>query len=84
MTKTINQEVEVNAFYFAAGKSFKSYPRQITLGDQHYSFKDGLQMLVQRGQEIIQIFNMTDGQNLYRLSFEPGSRTWKLLSTRGL
>jgi hypothetical protein len=44
----------------------------------------GLRCLVQKGQELIQVFNMTDGQKLYRLSFEPGSRTWKLLSTRTL
>ena len=45
MTKMINQEIEVNALYFAQGKSFKSYPCQITLGNQRFVFKDGLQML---------------------------------------
>lgn len=45
MTKMINQEIEVNAMYFARGKNFKSYPYQITLGNQRFVFKDDLRML---------------------------------------
>lgn len=80
----INKEVEINAFYFSNGKNFKSFPKQITLDQKRYTFQGGLQMLVDKGQELIQIFNMTDGHNLYRLSFEPQKHTWTLLSSRSL
>lgn len=66
MTK-INQTVEVNSFYFSRGNSFKSFPAQITLGDKQFTFKSGLQMLVHRGEEVVRLFNMTDGLTNYRL-----------------
>jgi hypothetical protein len=80
MTKTINKEVEVNAFYFANGKSFKSFPKAITLDHKRYTFQDGLQMLVQTGQEVIRYFDMTDGLNNYRLREEHDQ--WFLVSLR--
>ena len=76
------QEVNVTSFYFNRARLF---PRAIELEDRELSFvENGLRCLVKKGQGLIQIFNMTDGQKLYRLSFEPGSRTWKLLNTRNL
>ncbi len=76
------KNVDVTAYYFQASRCF---PSRIEVDGQSLSFLEtGLRCLVQKGQELIQIFNMTDGQKLYRLSFEPGSRTWKLLSTRSL
>ena len=80
MTKFINQEIEVNAFYFAQGKNFKSFPRQITYGNQRYWFKDGLQMLVQKGQDVVRLFDMTDGQTSYKLRNE-GSQ-WILVAMK--
>lgn len=76
------QEVNVTSFYFNRARLF---PRAIEYEGRELSFvENGLRCLVKKGQELVQIFNMTDGQSLYRLSFEPGSRTWKLLSTRTL
>jgi hypothetical protein len=77
-----NAEVNVTAFYFANSRVF---PRRIELEGRQLSFlENGLRCLVQKGQELVQIFNMSDGQRLYRLSFEPASRTWTLLSSRAL
>lgn len=77
-----NQEVNVVSYYFTKSRCF---PRQIEVEGESLSFlENGLRCLVQKGQDLIQIFNMTDGQKLYRLSFEPGNRTWKLLNTRSL
>lgn len=77
-----NQEINVTSFYFDESRCF---PRQIELGGERLSFlENGLRCLVQKGQELVQIFNMSDGQKLYRLSFEPGNRTWTLLSSRSL
>lgn len=77
-----NQEINVTSFYFRDSRVF---PRQIEMEGEKLSFmENGLRCLVQKGAELVQIFNMSDGQKLYRLSFEPGSRTWKLLSSRSL
>ncbi len=77
-----DQEVSVTSFYF---KNSRVFPRRIELEGESLSFLEtGLRCLVQTGQELVQIFNMSDGQKLYRLSFEPGNRTWKLLSSRTL
>ncbi len=83
MTRTINQEIQVTSFYFRGhGRCF---PRQIELAGRELNFlENGLRCLVQKGQDFIQIFTMTDGTRLYRLSFEPGNHTWKLLTSRSL
>ena len=81
------QEVNVTSFYFAkCASANKSFPRRIETeeGKQINFIENGLRCVVQKGQELIQIFNMTDGEKLYRLGFEPTNNSWKLLSTRVL
>ena len=80
MTQTINKEIEVNAFYFNQGQSFKSFPRAITVDHKQYTFLDGLQMLVQKGQDVIRFFDMTDGINNFRLRQDQDQ--WFLVSQR--
>ena len=80
------KEVSVTSFYFAQGSTQKSFPRRIedAEGRQFNFLENGLRVMVKKGQELVEIFNMTDGQNLYRLSFEPGKNCWKLLGSRSL
>lgn len=80
------QEISVTSFYFASGNTNKSFPRRIETpeGSQINFIENGLRCVVQKGQELVQIFNMTDGKKLYRLGFEPTKNSWKLLSTRQL
>lgn len=78
--QTINKEVEVNAYYFSQGQSFKSFPRAITLDHKRYTFQDGLQMLVQKGADAVRFFDMTDGTNNFRLRQE--HEQWFLVSLR--
>lgn len=81
MTTTINKEVEINAFTFTNKQAFKSIPKTITVDDQRYSFIDsGLRYLVQQGQHLIRLFDMTDGQNTYRLKNE--NDQWTLISIK--
>ncbi len=78
----MNQNVNVVSYYFRQNRCF---PRQVELEGRQLNFLEtGLRCLVQKGQELVQIFNMTDGSMLYRLSFEPGNRRWTLLSSRRL
>ena len=73
----INKTIEVNSFYFSQGRSFKSFPARVTLDNQQFSFKSGLQMIVRRGEEVVRVFNMTDGLTNYRLRQE--NDQWTLI-----
>lgn len=80
---TINQTVNVNSFYFKTAKSaggLRTYPRSVDFGDRTVSFQDGLRYLVHRGQRIVQLFDMTDGNTMFRLKFEDDQ--WTLVGTR--
>lgn len=48
--------------------------------NQEYTFIEGLQYLVKKGQRAIQLFDMTDGDNKYRLKFDDQQFTWTLVS----
>ncbi len=74
----INKAVEVNSFYFTQGKQFKSFPARITVDNRQYAFQSGLQMLIEKGQQAIRLFQMTDGSATYRIKQEGGQ--WVLLS----
>lgn len=80
------KEISVTSFYFAQGSTQKSFPRRIEdeQGRQLNFLENGLRVMVKKGQELVEIFNMTDGQNLYRLSFEHENNSWKLLGSRSL
>jgi len=79
MTQTINEQVNVNAFYFS-GRDMKTFPRSIEFHGQAVTFADGLRMLVRRGNELIKLFDMSgaDGDT-YRLR-QDGDR-WTLVGT---
>lgn len=77
----INQNVQVDAFYFLnSWGELKSFPKQIDLNNQKFIFNDGLQYLIKKGQRVIQIFDMTDGEKTYRLRHE--NDQWLLVGTK--
>ncbi len=81
MTQVINQEVRINAVYFA-GSDMKTFPREIEYSGQPVIFADGLRYLVRRGAEALQLFDMSaeDGY-IYRLSRQ--GNNWTLLGLKG-
>lgn len=76
----IDKEANVTAVYFGAGTPFKTFPRQIECDGTSYTFSEGLQLVVQKGQELFKIFEMTDGQSQYRLRNDVQTRSWRLLT----
>jgi hypothetical protein len=81
MTNVINQEVNVNAYYFA-GQGMKTFPREIEFGGQEITFASGLRYLVQKGSEAVRVFDMSGIDGLmYRLMQQGDS--WTLLATKG-
>lgn len=76
---SINQTVNVSAYYFQNGRGLRSFPRQIEWGNMRYTFNDGLQYIVGKGPEAIKLFDMTDGETTYRLRQQ--GDTWTLIGT---
>ena len=78
---SLSKEIEINSFAFTNKQGFKSIPRSITVDDHQYSFVDlGLRYLIQQGQHRIRLFDMTDGQSVYRLKNEDDR--WTLVSIK--
>ena len=77
----INKEVSVTAVYFRGQQrgGLKSFPKRMEYQGQEYTFMEsGLRFLVQKGQQLVQIFDMTDGEANYRLKCD-GDRQWTLV-----
>lgn len=76
----VNEKVNVNSFYFANSfGQLKTFPRQIELHNKKLTFDDGFRYFVKKGQDIIQLFDMNDGDRVYRLRLE--NDTWTLVGT---
>ena len=77
----INETVDVNAFYFATSfGQIKTFPRSLELNNKKLTFNDGLQYLVQKGQHVVRLFDMEDGEQIYRLRLE--NNIWTLIGTK--
>ena len=78
----VNKEVNVNSFYFTNNQNFKSFPRRIEYEGQAVSFvESGLRLLVQSGQRLAELFDMSDGNRTYRLRHEGAD--WTLVGIKG-
>ncbi len=77
----INKEVNVNALYFRGNGNFKAFPKRMEFNGREYTFQEsGLQLLIQKGQSMVKLFEMTDGENSFRLRFDPTQHAWTLLN----
>lgn len=78
MTKTtIEKEVAVTALTF--GRDFEPVPSRIEFEGRTIRFVDeGMRVRISRGNEITKLFDMSDGESLFRLS--QSGLGWKLLS----
>lgn len=80
MTKTtIERPVSVTAIRF--GKNFNPIPKRIEFEGRTINFVDeGLRYCIKQGADIVRLFDLTDGESLFRLRQEPTTLTWNLLS----
>lgn len=76
---TIAREVNVPEVYFKNEERLKTFPRRMEFDGREYTFMDGLRYLVQKGQDLVQVFDMTDGARDYRLQFDDARRAWTLV-----
>lgn len=80
----INENINVDAYFFKGQTKgqgeLKTYPKAMELRNQRYTFEDGLQCLIRRGQRVVRLFDMTDGRTRFRLKLEDNQ--WTLIGTR--
>lgn len=76
----INQEVSVTSYNFQGTNNLRTVPKQISYNNQRVTFIDsGMRYILKKGQEITELFDMSDGQNNYRLKVDETSLRCTLL-----
>lgn len=79
MNTTINQHVDITALRF--GRDMRAIPRRMEYNGRSIEFIDnGLCLAVGKGDRLMRILTMTDGQNDFQLRDQGGS--WTLMSVR--
>lgn len=80
----VNNEIEITSVYFSNGgqqRHLQGYPRRMVWGGREYTFlESGLRYLVNKGAEFIQLFDMSDGDQVYRLRF--ANNHWTLVGLK--
>ena len=85
--RLINEEVAVTGWYFrpakSRGRNIKGYPKRMEYEGREYTFvESGLRYLIQKGQQLVEVFDMTDGSQDFRLKFDPAAHVWTLVGMR--
>jgi hypothetical protein len=84
-TVSQNKEVEITSVYFRGNpdsRRFESYPRRMVYDGREYTFvESGMRYLVRKGQALIKLFDVSDGQTLYRLRLDQDNR-WTLVNMK--
>lgn len=78
-----NTEIEVTSVYFKNnGKGIESYPKSMVYEGREYNFlEDCLRYLVETKDRFIKLFDVSDGQMLYRLRLDDNE--WTLVGIKG-
>ena len=79
------KEIEITSVYFRNSQNkerLESYPKRMLLDGREYTFMEGgLRYLVQKGQQLVKLFDVSDGQNQYRLRLDNNNH-WTLIGIR--
>jgi len=80
----IQDEVQITAVTFREdphGQRLESFPRRMVYDGREYTFIElGMRYLVQKGQQLVSLFDVSDGQNAFRLRCEGDH--WTLVNMR--
>ncbi len=79
------QEIQITSVYFRsnpARQRFESYPKRMVYEGREYTFlESGMRYLVQKGQQLVKLFDVSDGQTQYRLRLD-GDNRWTLVGMK--
>jgi len=78
----INKEVNIVAYYFKNSvRRLRCYPKLMEYNGRRIEFTEtGLVHPTKKGQRMIHVFDMTDGNADYRLEFDAQDLSWKLIA----
>jgi hypothetical protein len=79
-----NTDIQITSVYFRQpdGQRFESFPKRMVYGGREYTFRDdGLRYLVHRGQQLVKLFDVSDGQTDYRLR-QDNDNHWTLINMK--
>lgn len=78
-------EVEITSLYFRSNPTkqrLDSYPKRMVYGGREYTFiETGMRYLVDKGQELVKLFDVSDGSNQFRLRLD-GADHWTLVDMK--
>ncbi len=79
---TINKEVNIVAYYFKSSeRRLRCFPKRMEYEGKRVDFTEtGLVHPTKKGQRMIHVFDMTDGNADYRLEFDAQNLSWKLIA----
>ena len=82
MTRTaINENVTITALAFRNNRDYATLPKRMEYRGSSYTFLNGLQYLIKKGDQILRIFDMSDGSDTtYRLQSDADQINWKLVA----
>ena len=76
----INQDVTIVAYYFKDKQRPKCFPKRMEWNGRIVTFTEtGLRHPTTKGQRMVHVFDMTDGEADYRLEFDAEALRWKLV-----
>jgi hypothetical protein len=83
----INQEVNVTGLYFRPAthqdRPMKGYPKRMEYEGREYTFiESGLRYIMKKGQQLFEVFDVTDGSKDFRLTFDTADHRWTLVGVR--
>ena len=77
---TLNEDVTIVAYYFKDKDQPKCFPKRMEYNGKQVIFTEtGLRHPTRKGQRMVHVFDMTDGNADYRLEFDAMSLAWKLV-----
>jgi hypothetical protein len=78
-------EVEITSLAFRASgnkQRVESFPKKMVYGGREYTFiEQGMRYLVEKGQELVKLFDVSDGVNQFRLRLDNGNH-WTLVDMK--
>ena len=81
------KEIQITSVYFRNNQSqkrFESYPKRMVYEGREYTFVEtGMRYLVRKGQELIRLFDVSDGAVQYRLRLD-GHNHWTLVGMKAV
>lgn len=82
-----NPEIQITAVSFRANpgeERLESFPRRMVYDGQEVNFMEqGMRYLVHKGQQLVKLFDVSDGQTQYRLRLDSDDH-WSLVNMKAM